>query len=86
MRDPVDGIITEHLATKWQGASSQQAERLQADVPDCPRCREPMNYLMQLDGDLPTATRDGFGWGSGGLAYGFSCNACRVSAWLWQCT
>jgi len=58
----------------------------QPEVPDCPRCRETMNYLMQLDGELPTATRDWFGWGSGGLAYAFWCDACRVSAWLWQCT
>ena len=58
----------------------------QADVPACPRCRATMSILMQLDSDLPSTTSPEFGWGSGGIAYGFWCDACRVSAWMWQCT
>jgi hypothetical protein len=57
-----------------------------ADVPACPRCAEPMSFLMQFDSDLPTPQTAQFSWGSGGLAYVHWCDGCRVSATFWQCT
>jgi hypothetical protein len=57
-----------------------------AEFPNCPRCKRLMNYLMQLDSDLPTADGDEWLWGSGGIGYGFWCDHCKVSGFLWQCT
>jgi hypothetical protein len=45
-----------------------------------------MGYLLQLDSDLPTADGGEWLWGSGGIAYGFWCDPCGVSSFLWQCT
>lgn len=57
-----------------------------ADYPDCPSCAKPMRFLLQLDSDLPTEDGGEFGWGSGGICYGFWCGRCSVSTYLWQCT
>jgi hypothetical protein len=57
-----------------------------AEYPNCPSCNELMPYLFQLDSDLPTADDGQWLWGSGGIAYGFWCDECRVSGILWQCT
>ena len=37
-----------------------------------------MNFLMQLGDDLPATTMREFMWASGGMAYAFWCDACRV--------
>jgi len=56
-----------------------------AEFPSCPCCARTMTFLMQLDSELKT--EDGYLlWGSGGVAYLFWCDACRVSAAMWQCT
>jgi hypothetical protein len=57
-----------------------------AEHPECPGCFAKMTFLLQLDSDLPDDQGGEFMWGSGGLAYGFWCDPCRISAWLWQCT
>jgi hypothetical protein len=57
-----------------------------AEYPRCPSCNKLMPYLFQLDSDLPKADGGEWLWGSGGIAYGFWCNGCRVSAVFWQCT
>jgi hypothetical protein len=57
-----------------------------AQFPVCPRCEQTMAFLLQLDSNLPTADGGEWLWGSGGIAYGFWCDGCRVSAFLWQCT
>jgi hypothetical protein len=57
-----------------------------AKYPRCPSCDKAMDYLLQLDSDLPTADGGEWLWGSGGTAYGFWCNECRVSGVFWQCT
>jgi hypothetical protein len=57
-----------------------------ADFPNCPACEKVMCFLFQLDSDLPTADGGEWLWGSGGIAYGFWCDECRVSGFLWQCT
>lgn len=57
-----------------------------ADIPTCPTCRDPMAFVLQLDSNLPSATMRSYLWGSGGIAYVFWCDPCRVSAVFWQCT
>src|SRR5439155_9280484 len=58
-----------------------------AGYPDCRECGSKMAFLLQLDSNLPLAEEDrDWLWGSGGMGYGFWCDGCRVSAWLWQCT
>ncbi|HBE70399.1 MAG TPA: hypothetical protein DDW52_19795, partial [Planctomycetaceae bacterium] len=57
-----------------------------AEYPSCPSCKTTMEFLMQLDSDLPTADGDEWLWGSGGIGYVFWCDACKVSGYLWQCT
>ncbi len=57
-----------------------------AEYPCCPFCRKLMPYLMQLDSDLPMDEKREWLWGSGGIAYGFWCDQCKVSGFCWQCT
>ena len=54
--------------------------------PECPQCAQTMKFLMQLDSNIPTSDGGDWLWGSGGIGYGFWCEPCRVSAFLWQCT
>ncbi len=57
-----------------------------AEYPICPDCKSTMMFLMQLDSDLPTEDGGSWLWGSGGIAYVFWCDACKISGLLWQCT
>lgn len=57
-----------------------------ANYPDCPSCAQKMEFLMQLDSNLPTADGGEWLWGSGGIGYVFWCDACKVSGYHWQCT
>jgi hypothetical protein len=57
-----------------------------AEYPNCQGCSKTMMFILQLDSDLPTEDGDEWDWGSGGICYGFFCNACQVSTFLWQCT
>lgn len=58
--------------------------------PACPDCGATMLHILGLDSGLPLegahqgATEHW--WGSGGTANGFWCDACRTSAWTWQCS
>jgi CheY-like chemotaxis protein len=86
---------------RWQdrGESKENLHRLgghpswvqSAEYPVCPICARTMPFLMQLDSglklDARQKTEDGtLLWGSGGMAYFFWCDACRISAAMWQCT
>jgi hypothetical protein len=56
-----------------------------AEYPKCPHCGQTMGFLMQLEAGIPTV--DGDEWLEGeGICYGFWCDSCRISAFLWQCT
>jgi hypothetical protein len=57
-----------------------------AEYPRCPLCQKLMPYLMQLDSDLPMEEEREWLWGSGGIGYGFWCDVCKISGYLWQCT
>ena len=56
------------------------------DYPSCPLCAGRMSFLAQLDSFLPSAAGGEWLWGSGGIAYFFWCDGCRVSHASWQCT
>ena len=56
-------------------------------VPTCPICGEKMEFLMQLDSELPSREQGGeVYFGSGGILYVFWCERTRVSAFFMQCT
>ena len=56
-------------------------------VPTCPICGEKMEFLMQLDSELPSCEQGGeVMFGSGGILYVFWCERTRVSAFFMQCT
>ena len=56
-------------------------------VPTCPICSEKMEFLMQLDSELPSCEQGGeLLFGSGGILYVFWCERTRVSAFFMQCT
>ena len=58
-----------------------------AQVPTCPICGEKMEFLMQLDSELPSCEQGGeLLFGSGGILYVFWCERTRVSAFFMQCT
>ncbi|WP_297880866.1 hypothetical protein [uncultured Campylobacter sp.] len=58
-----------------------------ASVPTCPICGEKMEFLMQLDSELPSCEQGGeVMFGSGGILYVFWCERTRVSAFFMQCT
>ncbi|WP_189008789.1 DUF1963 domain-containing protein [Deinococcus roseus] len=80
---------------EWGNANSRQnLHRLggypswvqSPDYPECSQCGKVMTFILQLDSDLPTTEGDAWLWGSGGIAYTFWCDSCRVSAFHWQCT
>ena len=57
-----------------------------ADYLKCPRCRQTMQFVFQLDSDLPTAEGGEWLWGSGGISYCLWCDACGISGLSFQCT
>lgn len=52
---------------------------------ECPECKRTLNFLGQLDSNLPTQDRE-FLWGSGGIGYMHYCIKCSISGIYWQCT
>lgn len=53
----------------------------------CPICGEKMEFLMQLDSELPSCEQGGeVYFGSGGILYVFWCERTRVSGFFMQCT
>lgn len=52
----------------------------------CPVCNEKMDFLMQLDTDLPDMENGEVYFGSGGICYVFWCDQSQVSGYLVQCT
>jgi len=57
-----------------------------ADYLCCPQCHHTMQFLLQLDSELPMMDSKEWLWGSGGICYCFWCDNCKVSGFLWQCT
>lgn len=57
-----------------------------ADVLTCPICHEKMDFLMQLDSELPNVENDEILFGSGGICYVFWCDKSKVSGFLFQGT
>lgn len=57
-----------------------------AEVLTCPICNEKMDFLMQLDTDLPDIENGEVYFGSGGICYVFWCDKSKVSGYLMQCT
>ena len=56
-------------------------------MPTCPICGEKMEFLMQLDSELPSCEQGGeVYFGSGGILYVFWCERTRVSGFFMQCT
>ena len=56
------------------------------EYPACLFCSKTMSFLAQLDSNPPIGPGRWWLWGSGGICYVFWCEACRISALLWQCT
>jgi hypothetical protein len=57
-----------------------------AEFPSCVSCQEKMDFILQLDSNLPAEDSPEFLWGSGGICYGFWCARCEISAFLGQWT
>ena len=57
-----------------------------AEVLVCPICDEKMDFLMQLDTDLPDIKDGEVYFGNGGICYVFWCNKSKVSGYVTQCT
>ena len=57
-----------------------------AEVLTCPICGEKMEFLMQLDTDLPDIENGEVYFGSGGICYVFWCDKTKVSGYIMQCT
>lgn len=57
-----------------------------AEVLICPICREKMDFLLQLDTDLPDIENGEVYFGSGGICYAFWCDKTKVSGYIMQCT
>jgi hypothetical protein len=54
--------------------------------PKCCDCSKTMKFILQLDSHLPQENGNDYWWGSGGLAYMYWCDDCRVSSLCWFCT
>mgnify|MGYP001258145054 CR=1 FL=1 len=57
-----------------------------AEVLVCPISNEKMDFLMQLDTDLPDIENGEVYFGSGGICYAFWCDKTKVSGYVIQCT
>lgn len=57
-----------------------------AEVLCCPICNEKMDFLMQLDTDLPDIENGELYFGSGGICYIFWCDKSKVSGYTIQYT
>lgn len=56
-----------------------------AEFPHCPECGQSMKFLLQITSELPTVNGREWNWGDGGICYGFWCDPCKISGFLWQC-
>lgn len=57
-----------------------------AEVLSCPISGAKMDFLIQLDTDLPDIKNGEVYFGSGGICYGFWCDETKVSGYIMQCT
>jgi hypothetical protein len=53
--------------------------------PVCPLCSRVMPFLLQLGAFLPMEDGGEWDWCDAGIGYGFWCDGCKVSGFLWQC-
>lgn len=66
------------------------------EYPNCPRCKNKMNFLMHLNSDLPVSEpqcladgriyKDTIMFGSGGICYSYWCDKDKISGHIWQST
>ncbi|HLO43419.1 MAG TPA: hypothetical protein VK175_03730 [Leadbetterella sp.] len=57
-----------------------------AEVLVCPISNKKMDFLLQLDTDLPDIENGEVYFGSGGICYAFWCDKTKVSGYIMQCT
>ncbi|WP_324028214.1 hypothetical protein QSV08_09865 [Maribacter sp. BPC-D8] len=57
-----------------------------AEVLTCPKCKEKMNFLLQLDTAVPDTNGDELYFGSGGICYAFWCDEDKISGYSMQWT
>ncbi|MCC9043463.1 hypothetical protein LNQ81_12355 [Myroides sp. M-43] len=57
-----------------------------ADLLTCPISGEKMQFIMQLDSEIPDVQGGEVYYGSGGICYIFYCEKSRVSGYVMQCT
>lgn len=57
-----------------------------ADLLTCPISGEKMQFIMQLDSEVPDVQGGEVYYGSGGICYIFYCEKSRVSGYVMQCT
>jgi hypothetical protein len=57
-----------------------------SEILTCPHCNEQMDFLMQLDSDLPCKDGGELMFGSGGICYVLWCDKSKVSGYIMQCT
>jgi len=53
---------------------------------NCSNCRRTMPVIMQVTSGHQNGPNSCVEFGDAGLAYGYWCDACRISGWMWQCT
>ena len=74
-------------AQDWGMSNNRQNLARIGGEPSCPICGEKMEFLMQLDSELPSCEQSGeVYFGSGGILYVFWCERTRVSGFFMQCT
>lgn len=56
------------------------------EVLTCPVCKAKMDFLLQLDSELPDVEKGELMFGSGGLCYVFWCDKSKISGYVMQCT
>ena len=54
--------------------------------PKCNCCKQKMQFVVQMDNDIPQEDADDFWWGGGGMGYLYWCDNCRVSNISWFCS
>lgn len=54
--------------------------------PACCDCKKHMRFILQLDSGIPQENGTECDWGSGGMAYLYWCDNCRISSICWFCT
>lgn len=82
-----------YIRQDWVGNSNRIGSRpvwvQKEEYPECPVCKNEMNYIFQLDSDLPDLNDQGGNeimFGNDGMCYAYWCDTDKISSYLWQCT